>query len=81
VYRALKAHGVRVSGRRVARLMRVAGLRVRMAHLYRANPKVYAFFRLPNHQRGVAVRHPNQVWVGDSRTSRWPAAGGIWWSS
>lgn len=65
VYRALKARGIRVSGRRVARLMRMAGLRARMARLYRANPKLHAFFHLPNAQRGVAVRHPNQVWVGD----------------
>jgi transposase InsO family protein len=65
VYRALKAQGIRVSGRRVARLMRVAGLRARMARLYRANPKLHAFFHLPNAQREVAVRRPNQVWVGD----------------
>jgi putative transposase len=65
VYRALKAQGIRVSGRRVARLMRAAGLRARVARLYRANPKLHAFFRVPNAQRGVAVRHTNEVWVGD----------------
>lgn len=65
VYRALKAQGIRVSRRRVARLMRTAGLRARMARLYRANPKLHAFFRVPNQQRAVTVTRPNQVWAGD----------------
>ena len=65
VHRALAAQGIRVSRRRVERLMRAAGRRARMARLYRANPKLHAFFRVPNRQRTVAVRRPNQVWVGD----------------
>jgi putative transposase len=40
-------------------------LRARIPRLYRANPKLHAFFRIPNAQPGVVVRHPNQVWVGD----------------
>ena len=65
VHRALAAQGVRVSRRRVERLMRAVGLRARIARLYRANPKLHAFFRVPNRQRTVAVSRPNQVWVGD----------------
>jgi len=65
VHGALAAHEVRVSRRRVERLMRAAGLRARIATLYRANPKLHAFFRLPNRQRTVTVSRPNQVWVGD----------------
>jgi putative transposase len=65
VHRALAAQGVRVSRRRVERLMRAADLRARIARLYRANPKLHDFFRLPNRQRAVAATRPNQVWVGD----------------
>ncbi len=65
VHRALVAQGMHVSRRRVERLMRAAGLRARIARLYRANPKLHAFFRVPNRQRAATVRRPNQVWVGD----------------
>ncbi len=65
VHRTLAAQGVRVSRRRVERLMRAAGLRARIARLYRANPKLHDFFRVPNRQRAVAASRPNQVWVGD----------------
>ena len=78
VHRALAAQGVRVSRRRVERLMRAVGLRARIARLYRANPKLHAFFRVPNRQRTVAVSRPNQVWVGTSRTCGWRVNGAIW---
>lgn len=65
VHRALVAQGLHVSRRRVERLMRAAGLRARIARLYRANPKLHDFFRLPNRLRGVAASRPHHVWLGD----------------
>lgn len=70
VHRALAVEGVHVSRRRVERLMRAAGLRARVARLYRANPTLHAFFRVPNRQREVAVTRPNQVWAGDITSVR-----------
>lgn len=66
IHQELQAAGQAVSRRRVERLMRQAGLRARVARLYRGNPALHRFFtqhpnRLP---RGGAAR-PNQVWVGD----------------
>jgi putative transposase len=65
VHQALAARGVRVSRRRVERLMRAAGLRARVARLYRGNPKLHKFYSLPNRLRGVKTTGPDQVWVGD----------------
>lgn len=55
-----------MSRRRVARLMRQAGLRARVVRVYRANPALHRFYdqhpdRLP---RGGAGR-VDRVWVGD----------------
>ena len=63
----LHREGVVVGRRRVARLMRLAGLQGRSARLYR-RPKVAqrAFFAaIPNRQRELELQAPNQVWVGD----------------
>lgn len=64
--RALRAEGFGTSRRRVMRLMRHAGLRARVARIYRANPKLHQFFsQHPNRVRQLSVRRPNRVWVGD----------------
>ena len=66
IHRALVASGVRVSRRRVARLMREAGLRARAAKLYRRIPGLHGFFTsIPNRQLDRLAAAPDQVWVGD----------------
>jgi transposase InsO family protein len=63
----LHREGVQVGRRRVARLMRLAGLQGRSARLYR-RPKVgqRAFFAsVPHRLRQAQLRAPNQVWVDD----------------
>ena len=66
VHRALKSRGLAVSRRRVERLMRAAGLRARMTHLYRSNPRLHRFYEqhdnlLWKHR----AKRPNRVWVAD----------------
>ena len=74
---ALAAEGTAVSRRRVARLMRQAGLRARVVRIYRANPGVHRFFgQHPNRVRGTPVTARNQVWVGDITYLRVAAR---WW--
>jgi putative transposase len=66
IHQALRAGGTRISRRRVARLMREAGLRARAAKLYRAIPGLHAFFTtIPNRQLDRLATAPDQVWVGD----------------
>ena len=66
IQRALRAEGWAVSRRRVARLMRAAGLRARVAQLYRANPRLHRFYgQHPNRLWTHVARRPNQIWVGD----------------
>ncbi len=66
IHRALIAAGVRVSRRRVERLMREAGLRARAAKLYRRIPGLHGFFTsIPNRQLDCLATAPDQVWVGD----------------
>ena len=62
----LRAEGWAVSRRRVARLMRMAGWRARVARVYRANPRLHRFFtQHPNRlDRRPAAQH-DRVWVGD----------------
>ena len=62
---ALRERGIHVSRRRVERLMRMVGLRARVARLYRGNPKLHRFYQLPNRLRGVKTTAPDQAWVGD----------------
>ena len=76
IHRALAAAGVRVSRRRVARLMREAGLRARVAKLYRRIPGLHGFFTsIPNHQLDRLATGPDQVWVGDITYLK---VGGAW---
>jgi len=66
IQRALHAEGCAVSRRRVARLMRTAGLRARVARIYRANPRLHRFYgQHPNRLWARVATRPNQIWVGD----------------
>lgn len=66
IHHALAAAGVRVSARRVARLMREAGLRARVRKLYRRIPGLHGFFTsVPNRQLDRLATAPDQVWVAD----------------
>lgn len=77
IHHALAAGGIATSRRRVARLMRAAGLRARVARIYHANPGMHRFFgQHPNRVRGRTVTATNQVWVGDVTYLR---IGERWW--
>ncbi len=66
IYRELQAEGWGVSRRRVERLMRAAGLRARVARVYRANPALHRFYgQHPNRLPRAGAAHPDAVWVGD----------------
>jgi transposase InsO family protein len=62
----LRHEGLRVGRRRVARLMRLAGLQGRSARLYRrAKVGQRAFFASVVHRQGTQPHAANQLWVGD----------------
>ena len=65
--RQLRSAGVQVGRRRVARLMRRAGLQGRSARTYRrSRVGQRAFYRrYPNTERRVVLDRVDQVWVGD----------------
>jgi hypothetical protein len=66
LYRLLVNAGWRVSRRRVARLMRSAGLRAKAVRGYRAKVNLhYQYARHPNLLWTTPVSAPNQAWVGD----------------
>src|SRR2546427_12389197 len=66
IQRALRAEGCAVSRRRVARLMRTAGLRARVVQIYRANPRLHRFYgQHPNRLGTRVATRPDQIWVGD----------------
>ena len=66
VHAVLQAEGIPVSNKRVARLMREAGMKARSARLYRRHAGQKAFYAsVPNRQREAAADGPNRVWVGD----------------
>ena len=66
IQRALHAEGCAVSRRRVARLMRSAGLRARVVQIYRANPRLHRFYgQHPNRLWARVATRPDQIWVGD----------------
>ena len=76
IHRELRGAGWRVSRRRVERLMRAAGLRARVAQVYRSNPALHRFFdQHPNRLPPAGARRPDQVWVGDITYLR---VGGHW---
>lgn len=66
IHRELAGEGWRVSRRRVERLMCAAGLRARVARVYRANPALHRFYgQHPNRLSRDGARRVDQVWVGD----------------
>ena len=66
VHAALVTAGWRVSRRRVARLMRAAGLRAKTVRGYRPKAKTHQVYaRHPNRLWATSVTGPSQVWVGD----------------
>lgn len=66
LYRALLDAGWVVSRRRVARLMRAAGLRAKAVQGYRAKANLHRrYAQHPNRLWTTHVERPNQVWVGD----------------
>jgi transposase InsO family protein len=66
LHQALVLAGWCVSRRRVAHLMRVAGLRAKAVQGYRAKVNIHQLYaRHPNRLWTTDVTGPNQVWVGD----------------
>lgn len=66
VQRELAGQGVRVSRRRVERLMRAAGMRGRVVGVYRTNSKLHVHYqRHPNLLWQAQARRVDRVWVGD----------------
>ena len=66
VHHELTRAGWTVSRRRVARLMRGAGLRAKAVRGYRATVGTHRFYgQHPNRLRRMRATAPNQVWVGD----------------
>lgn len=66
IQRLLASAGWRVSRRRVARLMREAGLRAKAVRGYRAKATIHRrYARYPNRLWATSVTGVNQVWVGD----------------
>ena len=66
LHQALVNAGWTVSRRRVARLLRAAGLRAKAVRGYRAKATIHRLYaRHPNRLWETSVTGPNQVWVGD----------------
>ena len=66
VHHELTLAGWTVSRRRVARLMRSAGLRAKAVRGYRATVGTHRFYEQhPNRLRRMHATAPNQIWVGD----------------
>jgi putative transposase len=66
IHCVLKTLGWCVSRRRVAQLMRRAGLRAKAVQGYRAKATIHRLYaRHPNRLWEATVTGPNQVWVGD----------------
>ena len=66
IHRVLRQAGWHVSRRRVARLMRAAGLRAKAGRDYRPKARLHRHYaQHPNRLWTTTVTGPNQVWVGD----------------
>lgn len=66
VQRELAGQGMKVSRRRVERLMRAAGLRGRLVSVYRTNSKLHVHYQQhPNLLWQAQARRVGRVWVGD----------------
>ena len=76
IHRALRQAGWSVSRRRVARLMRAAGLRAKAVCGYRPKARLNRrYAQHPNRLWTTTVTRPNQVWLGDITYLR---VGGGW---
>ena len=77
LHRLMVNAGWAVSRRRVARLMRKAGLRAKAVQGYRVKVTVHHLYaRHPNRLWTTPVDGPNQVWVGDITYLK---VAGQWW--
>jgi len=66
VYRELLTEGFEVSRRRVERLMGAAGMRGRVARVYRSNPRLHRLYaQHPNRLWECGAKRPDAIWVGD----------------
>jgi putative transposase len=66
LHQLLRSAGWVVSRRRVARLMRAAGLRARAVRGYRMKARIHQrYTQHPNRLWATRVERANQVWVGD----------------
>lgn len=66
VHQLLRREGRHVGRKRVARLMRVNGLKARANRIYKRHPGARRFcIGIPNRSLERRVTAPNQVWVGD----------------
>ena len=75
IHQALRAHGVRCGAQRVARLMRLDGLRGKRSRRYRLTTQADGTPPAPNHlARQFAVARLNHVWASD--VTAWPTAAG-----
>lgn len=66
IHAVLQQRGISVARKRVARLMKIAGLQARAWRRNRNKAAVKRFFgELPNRQLDITTSRPDQVWVGD----------------
>jgi putative transposase len=66
VHQALRQRGCSVGKHRVARLMRVHGIKARVATIRYTNPSIQRFFgKISNQSLDIELDRPDQVWVGD----------------
>lgn len=66
VHQALRRRGRRVGKHRVARLMRVHGIKARVATIRYTNPSIQRFYgKIPNQSLLLQLERPDQIWVGD----------------
>ncbi len=66
VYQVLRKAGCRVGENRVARVMRIHGIKARVARMRYTNPALQRYFATTrNEQLDVDLKAPDQVWVGD----------------
>ena len=66
VYQALRQQGGTASENRVARVMRIHGIRARVAQLRYTHPTLKRYFAIVrNEQLDIDLERPDQVWVGD----------------
>jgi len=78
IHRALQRHQVPCSPKRVARLMRLDGLRGKRRHRYRATTQADGTPPAPNRlQRHFQVAGPNRVWASDV-TACWTRQGWLY---